>query len=58
MAYCLILSNRATLGDIQAAYNAFMDIVVALFPPFVIKKLNMSTKMKIGLCVIMSGGIL
>jgi hypothetical protein len=35
-----------------------MDIVVALFPPFVIKKLNISTKMKIGLCIVMGGGIL
>lgn len=50
--------HRAILGDTQAAYNAFMDIVVALFPPFVIKKLNITTKMKFGLCVIMSGGIL
>ncbi|ETS73454.1 hypothetical protein PFICI_14400 [Pestalotiopsis fici W106-1] len=54
---CMDANVQAALGDIQAAYNAFMDIVVALFPPFVIKKLNMSTKMKVGLCIIMGGGV-
>ncbi|KAI1392810.1 uncharacterized protein F4822DRAFT_141699 [Hypoxylon trugodes] len=48
---------QSVAGTVQAAYNAFIDIVVAIFPTLVITKLNITRKMKIGLCFLMGGSI-
>ncbi|KAI1401016.1 hypothetical protein F4819DRAFT_487080 [Hypoxylon fuscum] len=40
----------------QSAYNALLDIIVAIFPATFITKLNTTRKMKVGLFVLMGGG--
>ncbi|KAI1378728.1 hypothetical protein F4677DRAFT_443216 [Hypoxylon crocopeplum] len=44
-------------GAIQSAYNALLDIIVAAFPALFITKLNITRKMKVGLCFLMSGSV-
>ncbi|KAL7620315.1 hypothetical protein AAE478_009309 [Parahypoxylon ruwenzoriense] len=45
-------------GAVQAGYNALMDIIVAIFPSLFITRLNITRKMKLGLCFLMGGSIL
>ncbi|GAP83311.2 putative integral membrane protein [Rosellinia necatrix] len=44
-------------GLVQSSYNALMDIVVAIFPALFITKLSVSRKTKIGLSLLMGGGV-
>ncbi|KAJ8131045.1 hypothetical protein O1611_g2584 [Lasiodiplodia mahajangana] len=41
----------------SSAYNALVDIIVAIFPILFITKLNIAPKMKIGLSILMGGSI-
>ncbi|KAI1810419.1 hypothetical protein GGS20DRAFT_567629 [Poronia punctata] len=43
------------VGNTQSAYNALMDLLVAIAPVFVISKLNINRRMKISLCGLMGG---
>lgn len=52
---CLILS---TCSDGVAAYSAFNDLVLAIFPATVIFKLQMSRKRRYGISFLMSLGVL
>ena len=40
------------------AWAAASDVALAVVPVYVFWDLNISTKLKIGLCLLMSGGIL
>ncbi|KAI1761230.1 hypothetical protein GGR53DRAFT_469520 [Hypoxylon sp. FL1150] len=44
-------------GTIQAAYNALVDVILAVFPMTFITRLNISRRMKIGLCFMMGGSV-
>ncbi|OJJ44996.1 hypothetical protein ASPZODRAFT_664509 [Penicilliopsis zonata CBS 506.65] len=45
-------------GRAVTVYNAFMDLLCAAFPVLMLWTLNMRSKMKWGLAVVMSGGVL
>ncbi|KAI8943908.1 hypothetical protein F4801DRAFT_341824 [Xylaria longipes] len=55
---CLDPGFQRYVGFIQSAYNAIVDIVVAVFPALFITQLNITSRMKIGLSVLMGGSIL
>ncbi|KAI0114522.1 hypothetical protein GGR51DRAFT_449387 [Nemania sp. FL0031] len=54
---CLDPQIQQYIGFIQSAYNALVDIIVAIFPILFITKLNIAPRMKIGLSILMGGSI-
>ncbi|KAI0442420.1 hypothetical protein F4803DRAFT_374835 [Xylaria telfairii] len=54
---CLNPQVQRYIGFIQSAYNAFVDIVIAIFPALFITQLRITPRMKIGLSVLMGGSI-
>ncbi|KAI4860380.1 hypothetical protein F4820DRAFT_465718 [Hypoxylon rubiginosum] len=42
---------------VGASYTALVDIILAIFPTTFITKLNISRKMKVGLCFLMGGSV-
>ncbi|KAI0405971.1 hypothetical protein F4802DRAFT_560164 [Xylaria palmicola] len=54
---CLNLKAQQYIGFIQSGYNALMDIIVAIFPALFITRLRISSKMKVGLSVLMGGSV-
>ncbi|KAI1774670.1 hypothetical protein F4818DRAFT_452150 [Hypoxylon cercidicola] len=54
---CIDPEIQVRAGIIQSGYNAFVDIILAVFPMTFITKLNISRKMKVGLCFMMGGTI-
>ncbi|KAK6858358.1 hypothetical protein PG995_006057 [Apiospora arundinis] len=55
--HCMPLRAQVIIGSVQTSYNALMDLILAIFPTLFITKLNINRKMKIGLCLLMGGGI-
>ncbi|KAI0190037.1 hypothetical protein EV127DRAFT_100134 [Xylaria flabelliformis] len=54
---CLDPQIQQYVGFIQSAYNALMDIIVAVFPALFITQLRITRRMKIGLSALMGGSI-
>ncbi|KAI2640264.1 hypothetical protein GGS21DRAFT_488025 [Xylaria nigripes] len=54
---CLPPYIQLYIGFIQGAYSALTDIVVAVSPALFITQLNITPKMKLGLSLLMGGGI-
>ncbi|KAI1126303.1 hypothetical protein F5Y10DRAFT_244974 [Nemania abortiva] len=54
---CLEPQVQQYIGFIQSAYNALVDVIVAIFPVLFITKLNIAPRMKIGLSILMGGSI-
>ncbi|KAL8807104.1 MAG: hypothetical protein Q9182_000937 [Xanthomendoza sp. 2 TL-2023] len=48
---------QADIGIFQGAWNAFMDLVLALLPTTVISKLNMKRSKKVALCILLGLGV-
>ncbi|RYP42861.1 hypothetical protein DL768_010176 [Monosporascus sp. mg162] len=55
---CINPNHLLRTALVQSSYNALMDIIVAIFPALFITKLNITLKMKVGLCFLMGGSIL
>ncbi|KAI0878085.1 hypothetical protein GGS24DRAFT_509119 [Hypoxylon argillaceum] len=54
---CLEPQVQRDIGFFQSAYNALVDVIVAIFPALFITKLNITTRMKIGLSLLMGGSV-
>ncbi|KAJ2990353.1 hypothetical protein NUW58_g2995 [Xylaria curta] len=54
---CLNPEIQRNVGFVQSAYNALVDVIVAIFPALFIMRLKMTLRTKIGLSVLMGGGI-
>ncbi|KAI1751275.1 hypothetical protein F4782DRAFT_187969 [Xylaria castorea] len=55
---CLDPEVQQYVAFVQSAYNALMDIIVAVFPALFISQLRITRRMKIGLSALMGGSIL
>ncbi|PGG99792.1 hypothetical protein AJ79_08414 [Helicocarpus griseus UAMH5409] len=54
---CIDPQIQLSVGLTQASFNAFTDLVLALFPTWVFWNLQMKTRRKIGLMLVMGAGI-
>lgn len=54
----ILIVNRYYGSIVGASYTALVDIILAIFPTTFITKLNISRKMKVGLCFLMGGSVL
>ncbi|PGH27027.1 hypothetical protein AJ80_01212 [Polytolypa hystricis UAMH7299] len=54
---CMSLQLQLVIGLIQASYNAFTDLALAIFPAFIYWTVQLPIKMKIGVLSVMSAGV-
>ncbi|KAI5864894.1 hypothetical protein GGS23DRAFT_604347 [Durotheca rogersii] len=57
-AVCLHPTIQANYATFTCAYSSFLDFVLALVPVTFVWKLRMSTRRKIGLCILLGMGVL
>ncbi|OKL59022.1 hypothetical protein UA08_05540 [Talaromyces atroroseus] len=55
--HCMSAATLDIGGRAVTVYNAAMDLLCAIFPVFMVWRLNMKTRTKWGLAIVMSGGI-
>lgn len=55
---CFSLRFQLIVGTSQAAFNAFNDLALAVFPAFIFWRVHLRTKMKIAIIAVMGAGIL
>jgi len=54
---CNLRPYAMRVGYAQGAWAAFTDIILAIYPIFIAWDLQTSLRMKVGFCVLMSGGL-
>jgi len=57
-AKCDLRPQTVIVGYLQGAWAAMTDVVLALYPIMIVWDLQTSRKMKLGFCILMSGGIM
>ncbi|KAI0544972.1 hypothetical protein F4679DRAFT_562986 [Xylaria curta] len=55
---CWTPSVQQNYGYFQGAFSAWSDLVLALFPILIIRKLKMPIRSKVGICFLMSLGVI
>lgn len=55
---CNMVKVCSQVGFLQGSIGAFTDLLLALYPIRIIAHLNKARKTKIGLCLLMGGGIM
>lgn len=55
---CLSLQFQLVTGTSQAAFNAFNDLALALFPAYIFWRVQLPLKMKVAIVAVMGAGVL
>lgn len=55
---CFSLRFQLIAGTSQAAFNAFNDLALAVFPAFIFWRVHLPTKMKVAIVAVMGAGVL